>query len=56
MAPRRQIDGGRLRAFWLGARHWRALLAFQERHGLANHSAALRAVLDLVAETEGVGS
>ncbi len=60
MAPKRQIEGGQLRAFWLGERQWRALLAFGRRHGIldargqVNRSRAIRALLDVVAEHEGI--
>ncbi len=54
MAPKRQVDGGKVRAFYIAARQWRALLAFQQNHGHPNRSAALRALLDMVADSEGV--
>jgi hypothetical protein len=51
MEAARDIEG-RVKSFWLGSRHVRALRSFQERHGHPSEGAALRAVLDVVAESE----
>ena len=42
------------RSFRVGKHHDEALRLFTEKHGFRNDSAALRSVLDMVAETVGV--
>jgi hypothetical protein len=43
---------GRVKSFWLGEKHVRALQSFQQRHEHSSEGAALRAILDVVAEVE----
>lgn len=52
--PKQKIVGGATSAFYLGVRHRAALKLFRERHGHENNPAAMRALLDVVAESEGV--
>ncbi len=54
VARRRNIDGGKTRGFYLGDQHLRALDEYRLNHRHANNGAALRAILDIVAETEGL--
>lgn len=52
MSRKSTVDRGRLRAFYIGQGHEAALRSFAARNGYPNLSAALRAVLDLVAQVE----
>ena len=52
MAKTKQMEGGRVVSFYLGDPHVRALDLFRERHGHRSRAAALRAVLEVVAEVE----
>jgi hypothetical protein len=54
MGRRREIDGGKTRAFYLGRWHMAALRRWGARRGIEGDSAALQAVLELVAKAEGV--
>lgn len=44
------MKNGRVKSFYLGARHENALAEFARRHDLPSASAALRSVLDQVAD------
>lgn len=54
MGRPRKIEGGACRGLYLGRWHMAALRRWGGRRGIAGDSAALRAILELVAKAEGV--
>jgi len=53
MGRKKTTQAGRTTTFFLGEPDLTALRAFRRRHGYSSDSAALRVILQLVAETEG---
>ena len=51
MDETRKTDG-KVRSYWLGESHAEALDLFRRRYGYRSQGGALRAILDIVAETE----
>lgn len=54
MARKADIDDGRTSAYYLGERHRVGLKAFARTHGHGTGSAAMRAILDTVADSEDI--
>jgi hypothetical protein len=54
MSKREKLPGGQVRAYWLGDVHERALAKYQSRYQFKSRGAALRKILEIVAESEGV--
>ena len=50
------MEGGRVVSVYLGTPHVQALELFRRRHGHRSRAAALRAVLEVVAEVEADAS
>ena len=55
MEQDRNQDGGKRHTYWLKGEHVEALGLFQRRHGHGSKGGALRAILEIVAESEKPG-
>ena len=52
MTKTAKYPGGRIRSYWVGDQHVAALMAFRRRYDHKSNSEALRAILEVVQETE----
>ena len=52
MDGKQKLADGKVQSFWLGSEHIRALCDFQCRYKIKSRGAALRKVLEVVAESE----
>lgn len=54
MGRKKEVEGGRVQGYYVQPHHEKAVATYQRRHGCRSASAAVRAILDQVAEAYGV--